>query len=351
MVKNLYAECGLSYKKMEMRSKLTELTFNNVMRMATGQRLFGADVEDVEGAKGFRQIISDIFEMTGCNMPNDFFKVLQWIDFRSYEKRMAKLQERSDAFLQSLVDRIRAQRKADGGQHGKTFIDEMLTMQETEPNYYTDDIIKGNISTVLFAGTDSSAAAIEWAMSLLLNHPETLEKAVAEIDMKIGFDRLVDEADVAKLPYFQCIVNETLRLFPISPIICAHMSSEDTVVGGFEIERGTLLLANAWALQRDPKVWDDPASFKPERFEGLQNEGWKFVPFGMGRRQCPGVTMANRVVSMTLAALLQCFKWERLGEEMVDLTEAPMGMTMPKKIPLEAMCKPREQLINILSQL
>ncbi|KAM7514381.1 hypothetical protein LguiA_003964 [Lonicera macranthoides] len=229
-------------------------------------------------------------------------------------------------------------------------LDTMLSLQESEPEYYTDDIIKGNILTLLLAGTDTSASTIEWAMSLLLNHPEVLEKTRAELDNNVGQDHLVDESDLSKLPYLQCIVNETLRLFPAAPLLLPHLSSDDCTVGGFDIPRGTMLLANAWAIHRDPKVWDDPTNFRPERFESGQNEGYKFVPFGMGRRQCPGAVLANRVVSLSLAALIQCFEWERVGNELVDLSEGK-GLTMPKEKPLVAMCKPREEMINVLSEL
>jgi cytochrome P450 len=354
LVKNLYVDSSLtSYKKVEMRSKLSELAFNNVMRMATGMRLFGDDVEDLEAAKNFRDIISKIFEITGCNMPNDFFRVLRWIDFQNYEKRMSALHKRSDEFLQSLVDRIRTLRKTDGtkGLRGKTFIDEILDLQEAEPGYYTDDVIKGSIATVLFAGTDSTASTIEWAMSLLLNNPDKLAKARAEIDANVGYDHLVDESEVSKLPYIQAIVSETLRLFPIAPMLAAHVSTEDAVVGGFNIPRGTMVLGNAWAVHRDPNVWEEPSSFKPERFTGAQVETYKFVPFGVGRRQCPGAGMANRMAGHSVAALIQCFEWQRVNEELVDLTEVPGGMTMPKKDRLEAMCKPREEMFDVLSKL
>lgn len=353
LVKNLFLDSDSNYKDIEIRTRLTELTFNSVMRMATGKRIFGVDVDDAEEGKKFMEIISDNFEMSKVNQANDFFKVLRWIDFQGFEKKLIALHKKNDVFMQSLVDQIKNRRKETGvkEQSSRTLIDEMLTLQESDPEYYTDDNIKANVGSVISAGTDTSAATIEWAMALLLNHPEVLEKAKAEVDNNIGHDNLVDESDVSKLPYIQCIVNETLRLFPIGPIIPPHMSSEDCVVGGFDIPRGTMLLANAWALQRDPNVWDDPTSFRPERFEGGHTEGYKFVPFAVGRRQCPGVGMANRVVSMSLAVLIQCFEWTRVNEKLVDLSEADHGVTIPMKYPLQAMYKPREEMINVLSKL
>lgn len=131
-----------------MKSRLSELSFNVVMRMASGKRYFGDEVEDLEEAKRFRGIISEIFGISGSNHPGDFLKFLQWIDFRDYEKRLVDLHKRCDAFLQGLVHGIRNKRKASAadGDKTKTLIDAMLSLQESEPEYYTDDIIKGNIS-------------------------------------------------------------------------------------------------------------------------------------------------------------------------------------------------------------
>nr|DAD41387.1 TPA_asm: hypothetical protein HUJ06_015710 [Nelumbo nucifera] len=135
-------------------------------------------------------------------------------------------------------------------------------------------------------GTDTSALTMEWATSLLLNHPGTLLKAREEIDNNIGEGRLLDESDIAKLPYLNCIINETLRLYPASSDLVPHVSSEDCTIGGFEIPSRTIPLANAWAVHRDPNLWVDPTSFKPERFHGVEWEkgGFKFMPFGLGRR-------------------------------------------------------------------
>lgn len=117
------------------------------------------------------------------------------------------------------------------------------------------------------AGTETSAVALEWAMSNLLNSPEVLEKARVELDTQVGQDRLIEEADVTKLQYLQNIISETLRLHPPLSMLLPHLSSEDCTVGSYDVPRNTMLMVNAWAIHRDPKIWADPTSFKPERFE------------------------------------------------------------------------------------
>lgn len=351
LVRDLFQECSQDFTRVEMRPRIQGLSFNILMRIIAGKRFYGSDVEDFEEANKFKDVIREVFEVSAASNPNDYFKILQWIDFQGYEKRLSKLQHKSDTFSQNLIDEIKSKRSSSSSNEGKskTFIDAMLSLQDSEPDYYTDDIIKGNILTLLQAGTDTSSVTIEWAVSLLLNHPKVLKRARADIDKNIGHERLVQETDLPNLPYIQCIINETLRLFPAGPLLVPHEPSEACIIGGFDVARGTIVMVNAWAIHRDPMIWDDPLSFKPERFEkmGNVNEGCRFIPFGMGRRQCPGSGLANRVVGMALASLIQCFEWERVGEELVGLSEGK-GLTIPKDETLEAMCKPRQIVTHLL---
>ena len=178
-------------------------------------------------------------------------------------------------------------------------------------------------------------------MALLLNHPNALNKVKEEIDIHIGQERLIEESDLSKLVYLQNVISETLRLFPAGPLLLPHMASDHCQVEGFDIPKGTMLLVNAWAIHRDPKAWDNPASFKPERFNGGENNNYKLLPFGLGRRACPGIGMANRVLGLTLGLLIQCFDWKRVDEKEVDMVEG-LGLSIPKAVPLEAMCQARE---------
>ena len=206
-----------------------------------------------------------------------------------------------------------------------------------------------NAQVLLLAGTDTSAVTLEWAMTNLLNHPNILKKARDEIDSQIGEEKLIEESDVSKLPYLQSIISETLRLYPATPLLVPHMSSADCTIEGYDVPSGTMLLVNAWAIHRDPKVWDDATSFKPERFENCEVNGHKLMPFGIGRRACPGAGLAQRTVSLTLGSLIQSFEWERVTTKEVDINEGS-GITMPKAMPLEAMCKARPIMHKFLSK-
>lgn len=241
---------------------------------------------DGEAARGFKAVVEEGFALAGMSL-QDFLPMLRWVDFQGVERRVAKVQERREAFLQRLIDE---QRKGAGGEgeKEKTMIRMLLELQTVDPEYNTDQIIKTLISTLLFAGTDTSAVTTEWAMSVLLNNPEMLKKARDEIDGCVKEGRLLQEADLPNLPYLHCFINETLRLYPVASLLLPHEAAEDCIVGGYNVPKGTMLLINAWAIHRDPKTWEEPTKFKPERFRDGGGEGCKMIPFGMGRRRCPG---------------------------------------------------------------
>ncbi|XP_010906241.1 cytochrome P450 81Q32 [Elaeis guineensis] len=336
------------YRKVQMKKTFFELTLNVMMRMIAGKRYYGEDVEDSEEARRFQEIVEETFALSATTNLGDFLPILRFLDYRGAERKLKRLQEKRDAFMQGLIDEHRRGDHGGGEGRRKTIIDVLLSLQQGDPEYYTDEIIKGVLVVLLTAGTDTTAVTIEWAMSLLLNHPEALKKAREELDLQVGQDRLVDESDLPKLPFLHAIINETLRLYPPAPILPAHESSEDCIVGGYRVPRGTVLLVNAWAIQRDPRLWPEPTSFRPERLSeaGRENEPHGMLPFGLGRRGCPGEGLAMRVVGLALGALVQCFEWDCSGEP-VDLSEGA-GLTMPKAEPLVAGYRPRRFVRNLV---
>jgi cytochrome P450 len=187
-------------------------------------------------------------------------------------------------------------------------------------------------------------------MAELLNHPAAMAKARAELDKVVGTGRLLEEADLPSLTYLQCIITETLRLHPIAPLLAPHESSADCTVAGYDIPAGTMLLVNVHMMHRDAGIWEEPMKFMPERFEGGKGEGKWMLPFGMGRRQCPGEGFAMKVVGLTLGTLMQCFEWRRVEEEEIDMSEGS-GLTMPMAVPLEALYWPRAEMASVLRTL
>uniref|UniRef100_A0A6N2M7U8 Cytochrome P450 n=1 Tax=Salix viminalis TaxID=40686 RepID=A0A6N2M7U8_SALVM len=333
LMRRLHSISSHGYAKVELRPMFLDLTSNVILRMVAGKRYYGEDLKDNVEAKMFREILEEFFvHITMANV-GDFIPILQWVDFSPHLRKLDGLSKKMDMFFQGLIDEHRNDRERN------TMINTFLTLQEQQPEYYTDDIIKGHILVMLIAGTETVATALEWAFANLLNHPEVLNKAKTELDTEVG-ENSIEESDFVKLQYLQCIISETLRLHPVAPLLAPHFASADCTIGGYLVPAGTALLVNAWAIQRDPKVWDDPSSFKPERFESGKFGAYSLIPFGMGRRACPGDGLAKRMMTLTLGSFIQSFEWERVGEDKIDMNESRIaGITMCKHEPLELMAR------------
>ncbi|RYQ80759.1 hypothetical protein Ahy_Scaffold1g106952 isoform F [Arachis hypogaea] len=343
LVQKLAQECSNGFNKVELRSKLSEMTFNTIMRMVSGKRYYG---EDCDEAKKFRDVMDDMAKFGLSSNLGDFVPVVRLFDFSGDNRKLQIIGEKMDALFQGLIDEHRSKKES-----SNTMIDHLLSFQESQPEYYTDQIIKGLIMAMMVAGTETSAITIEWALSNLLNHPQVLEKARMELDTHVGQDRLLEEDDLTKLTYLHNIISETLRLYPAAPMLLPHLSAQDCTLGGYHVPRNTLVFVNAWAIHRDPDLWAQSSTFMPQRFENADanNNPYGFMPFGMGRRACPGSGLAQRTLGLTLGSLIQCFDWKRIGEEEVDMTEGH-GTLMSKAIPLEAQCKARPIITKIFSQ-
>ncbi|KAF3327505.1 cytochrome P450 81E8-like protein [Carex littledalei] len=338
---------GLSYfEKVDLKAKLFELSLNVMMTMIAGKRFYGDNIEDLEETKRFREAVEEFFSLGGASNEEDFLPILKFLGMAKAAKKLNHLAELNKEMTQKLIDEHRKP-----GAHKKgTMIANMLELQKENPEKYNDRTIQIIVVSLLQAGTDTSSNTVEWAITLLLNNPDVLKKASAEIDAHVGTKRLVQESDMPNLTYLHCILNEVLRLYPGGPLLVPHESRENVSIGGYEIPQGTMLLVNAYHIHRDPSLWDEPTKFMPERFESDNAEAKKMIPFGMGRRRCPGEGLAIREVGLILGTFIQCFDWQRIGDELIDMGEGS-GLTLPKAVPLEAMYHPRQVMMDVLSTL
>ncbi|MFS8019367.1 putative cytochrome P450 [Helianthus anomalus] len=229
---------------VNLRSEFSGFKFNVMTRMMGGKRFYG----DLDGGEVISE--SKILEM----LPN-----FRWLFAGKFEKRYAVVQKRRDDFMQVWIDEFRAGGLCGGEEKKKkkkkkTLLEILLSLQDADPEYYTDEIIKSLSQALLHGGINTSVETMEWAMTLLLNNPHVLHKAQTKIDSFVGCYRLVNEADLSKLPCLQCIIKETLRMHPTTPLLLPHESSKDCVVGGYNISHGTMLFVNVWAIQNDPNT-------------------------------------------------------------------------------------------------
>uniref|UniRef100_A0A9I9DDC3 Cytochrome P450 81E8-like n=1 Tax=Cucumis melo TaxID=3656 RepID=A0A9I9DDC3_CUCME len=322
---------------VDMRTEFFELMFNIMMRMIAGKRYYGeAVVADSEEGRRFQEIQEETFRLSGKTNLGDFLRVVKWVGLsKGIENRLRELQIRRDDWMQSLIE-----------EHRK----KMDNAHSSSSSSIQGDAKKTMIEVLLLAGTEGSINTMEWLLSLLLNHPHSLRRAQMEIDNVVGkTNRLLEESDLTHLPYLRSLIHETLRMYPPGPLLIPHESSQDCHVGGFHVPAGTMLFVNVWAIQNDPTVWVEPEKFNPDRFKS-DGEGFKWMPFGAGRRRCPGESLGLRVVGLVIGSLIQCFEWESMGGKCIDMSEGG-GLTLPKALPLRTLCRPRSNATHLLSQI
>jgi len=199
---------------------------------------------------------------------------------------------------------------------------------------------------MLVAATDTTAATTVWAMTALLKNPRVMKKVQEEIRSLGGKKEFLEEDDIEKFPYFKAVTKEVLRLHLPAPLLVARETSKACMIGGYEIPARTIVYVNAWAIHRDPESWKDPEEFLPERFLDstidFYGQDFELIPFGAGRRICPGIPMAVASLNLILANLLNSFDWELpagVRKEDID-TEMLPGLTQHKKNPLYVLAKP-----------
>ncbi|PSS26076.1 Cytochrome P450 82C2 like [Actinidia chinensis var. chinensis] len=337
---------------VEMKGKFGDLVMNVVLRIIVGKRYTGSGNEEL---RRFQKAINEFILLIGIRMISDAIPLLGWLDvLNGYRGKMKRSAREMDCVLGEWLEEHRRKRltgRIDEGE--RDFVDVMLSVMEEEEEggnshrpHDTDTVVKATCLSMILGGSDTTGVSLTWALSLLLNNRHVLKKAQEELDVHVGKHRLVDESDTKNLVYLQAIVKETLRLYPALPMSVPRIAMEDCIVAGFHVPAGTHLLVNLSKLQRDPSIWSNPLEFRPERFLtdqmnlDVRGQNFEFIPFGSGRRMCPGITFALQVLQLTLARLLQGFELGTVSDSQVDMTES-LGLTAPKATPLEVLLTPR----------
>ncbi|EOY19787.1 Cytochrome P450 [Theobroma cacao] len=346
MIKKI-SKSSYDLKPINLSELLMYVTSTITCRIAFGKRY---DDEDSERSR-FHGLLNETQAMFGSFFVADYFPFMGWVDRLSgLHGRLEKNFKDFDIFYQELINDHLDPNRPKSEQ--EDIIDVLLQIWKDRVFQVdlTFDHIKAVLMNMFVAGTDTSAATVIWAMTFLLKNPRSMKKVQEEVRNLIGNNDFVNEDDIQDLPYLKAVIKETFRLQPIAPLLLPRETIRKCDIDGYEIPAQTLVFVNAWAIGKDPEAWENPNEFYPERFIGssIDYKGLDFelIPFGAGRRGCPGIHMGIATVELALANLLCKFDWEMpagMNKDDLDFDVIP-GLAMHKK---NALCLVARK-INIL---
>ncbi|ERM99149.1 hypothetical protein AMTRI_Chr02g212370 [Amborella trichopoda] len=354
MVSSVYRD-AMHGKTINLREVLGAFSMNNVTRMILGKQYFGAGSAGPDEAAQFMDTTHELFWLMGVIYLGDYLPFWRWLDPYRCEEKMRDVEKRMDAFHVRILEEHRRRTKVvKEGSKDETmdFVDILLSLPGEDGKEHMEDIeIKALVQDMIAAATDTSLVTNEWAMAEVIRNPRILKKLQDELDTVVGKDRMVVESDLNHLQFLRCIVRETFRMHPAGPFLIPHESLRPTKLAGFDVPEKTRIFINAYALGRNPKIWDNVDEFYPERhmtvdggrIEISHGADFKILPFSAGKRKCPGAPLGLCFVLLGLARLFHAFNWyppKGMSEKDIDVNEV-YGLTMPKANPLLAMAKPR----------
>ncbi|CAN1829112.1 Desmethyl-deoxy-podophyllotoxin synthase [Linum perenne] len=331
MVKSYFA---FFLQTVNLSRTLISLGYAIISRAAFGYRMKKLEEE------ALLPVLTKIVVVIGGSTVGDFFpsnRLLRIVT--GTERQLKRLHREVDIILERIIDEHIEKRRArskkdddDDDEEDEDLVDVLLSFTEKRDLGFpfTKVEIKAVILDIFLGGSDTSSTLVEWIMSELMKNPLVMQKAQKEV-------REVDESRLDELHYLQLIIKETFRLHPIAPLFLPRECRETVVVNGYLIPEKTRVTINAWAIGRDPRHWTNPDEFIPERFvdSSLDYKGhdFQFLPFGSGRRVCPGIQFGLAVVELLLANLLYHFDWKLPGEMKprdLDMDEV-FGSTVGRK--------------------
>ncbi|XP_028801112.1 cytochrome P450 CYP736A12-like [Neltuma alba] len=330
-----------SIEKSAAASEVVDLT-EKVERLVEDimyKMIFGRNRDDRFDLKG---LIHEGMKLAGAFNIADFVPFLAPLDIQGFTRRLVKTSKEVDEILETIVREHEEAAPEEQNRQHKDFVDILLSCMDTNYDDHHNFVIdRTNIKAMLLdmiaAALDTSSVVILWAFPELLRNPRVMKKLQLELENQVGKSKMVEEADLPRLSYLDMVVKETMRLYPVGPLLVPRVCGEDIIINGYYIRKNSRIIVNSWSIGRDPKVWSDNVEeFFPERFldGNMDYRGYEFqfLPFGSGRRGCPGLQLGLITVKLILAQLVHCFNWELPEDKSpdeLDMTET-FGLTMPR---------------------
>ncbi|KAG8640442.1 cytochrome P450 71A1 [Manihot esculenta] len=338
LVEKLHDACNEG-SPVNLSEMLVTISNNIISRSALGT------VYDNES--GLQSSSGDLVRLTidlmGSFSFKDSFPYLGWLDvLTGFSRKVKKTCKELHGFLDQVIEEHQESKSQSNVEDTNDIVDILLHLEKNGmlSANFTRESMKAILVDMFIAGTDTTATTMDWTMAELMKNPNIMKKAQEEVRRVVGNRLKVDESDLDQMTYLKCIVKETLRhhsgMLP-------RQTTTRSELAGYDIPPNTTVLINMWGIQRDPRLWENPDDFIPERFidnpVDFNGKDKKYIPFGFGRRLCPGISFAVKEVEYVLANLLFLFDWklpDGQGPEDLDMREV-FYLVNRKKIPLMIM--------------
>ncbi|XP_042005634.1 salviol synthase-like [Salvia splendens] len=294
--------------EVNFSKKFNAATFGLISRAALG--------DGTKQVESLHPMINELAELSAGFDIADVFpsvKLFQWMS--RLKKRVLVIHKDIDRILEEVIHQHRI---ANNDEHHEDILDVLLKYQQDGLDFsLTKDNVKSVIVDMLAGGSETSGTTVEWAMAELVKNPRILEKAQEEVRRVFDEEGTIEESRIQECKYLKLVVKETLRMHPALPLMLPRKCRETTEVDGFVIPENSRVIVNGWAINRDPNYWKDANTFQPERFldnlVDFKGNNFEFLPFGSGRRMCPGMSFGLANVEFPLALFLYHFDWKLGG--------------------------------------
>ncbi|XP_047953761.1 tryptophan N-monooxygenase CYP79A68-like [Salvia hispanica] len=353
LVRYVYNQCMNPHKSgvMNVRDATRHYCSNVIRKMVFSQRFFGLGMED--GGPGIeeREHVDGLFTILSCLYGfaiADYVPWLEVFDLDGNKKMITNAIKNVRKYQDQEIEKRMEMRKLGLKSDENDILDILINLKnsQNEPLLSIREI-KAVILEMMLAIIDNPSNAVEWTMAEMINQSDILVKACEELDRVVGKNRLVQESDLSKLNYIKACLKESFRLHPVSPFNMPHISSKNIIVGGYFIPKGSHVALSRPGLGRNPRIWDEPLRFKPERHIVdevsnvlLVDHDLRILSFSTGRRGCPALELGSTITTMLLARLIQGFSWKQpLDANTIDLVESVHDLSLAK--PLIAHAVPR----------
>ncbi|KAL3536914.1 hypothetical protein ACH5RR_000280 [Cinchona calisaya] len=335
-----FYKCTVARKSLN----IGEVAFTTTLNLISST-FFSVDFvnyDDSNSSQEFKEIVHGMLKNVGTPNPADYFPYLKVLDPKGIRRSTKHCFIKLCRIFEDIIDERLLVRDSSESRKDD-LLEVLLDHSMKNKSEFSRNDIKGLLMDLFVAGTDTTASIVEWTIAELIRNPEKLKKARAELKSVIGKkQKIPQESDISRLPYLQAVIKESFRLHPPAPFLVPHKAEADVEINGYTVPKNAQLLVNIWATGRDSNVWPDPEMFVPERFlqseMDVRGQHFELIPFGSGRRICPGLPLAYLMVHLMVAISIHNFEL-KLVDGMIRVEDMDMdevfGLTLQKALPLK----------------